>query len=283
MRRAIVFAAVALSVLAGCTTTSTVAPITTGNASWILTKAALDAVTANPQARARLSGARIFEILKGNEKPSTTVPVVPTVSFKSVTTLQNTLDGGRLRRGVRAVIYDAEHWAQTPADEQRDPAGSYQRAAAVAHAHGLIFIATPAMDLVNTAGKVSNPAQVFLARDIDGAAAKYADVVDIQAQSLERDTAAYKDFVVRATAQIASANQGATVLAGLSTNPHGWTITPDMLVSDMTAVAGSVSGFWLNIPDQGPDCPDCATPRPDVAVGALTDGRLATLGNLFGR
>ncbi|HEX4700543.1 MAG TPA: hypothetical protein VH352_00305 [Pseudonocardiaceae bacterium] len=276
MRRAValVIAAVAL---AGCTSTPT-APPTAGTASWILTKAALDAVTANPQARARLAGTRIFEILKGNEKPSTTVPVVPTLSFKSVATLQQTLDARTpQRRGVRAIIYDAEHWAQTPADEQRDPAGAYQRAATIAHAHGLIFIATPAMDLVNTTGRVSDPASVFLSRGIDGDAAKYADVVDIQAQSLERDTAAYQDFVVRATAQIRSANQGVTVIAGLSTNPHGWVITPDMLVSDMTAVAGSVSGFWLNIPDQGPDCADCATPRPDVAVGALTDGRLGTL------
>jgi hypothetical protein len=242
-------------------------PIT---ANWIFTKAALDAVTANPQAEARLAGARIFEILKGNERPSTEVPVVPTMSFKSVTTLRDTT----VRRGIRAVIYDSEHWAQTPPDEQRDPAAFYQQAAAIAHARGLIFVATPAMDLVNaTGGRAANPVQVFLARGIDGSVAKYADVVDIQAQSLERDPAAYRDFVARANDQINRANPAAAVVAGLSTNPHGAAITAGMLVSDMTAVAGAVSGFWLNIPDQGPNCADCATPRPDVAIGALTDGR----------
>jgi hypothetical protein len=270
VRRAVVLVVAAIA-LAGCTTTVSPTPVAHGTANWIFTKAALDAVTANPQARARLAGARIFEILKGNERPSTAVPVVPTMSFKSVTTLRDT----KLRRDVRAVIYDSEHWAQTPPDEQRDPAGFYQQAAAIAHAHGLIFVATPAMDLVNATGsRAANPAQVFLARDIDGSAAKYADVVDIQAQSLERDPTAYRDFVARATGQIRSANPGAAVVAGLSTNPHGAAITPAMLVSDMTAVAGAVSGFWLNIPDQGLNCTDCATPRPDVAVGALTDGRL---------
>ena len=278
MRRVVVLAVVAIA-LAGCTGTTT--PAGPPSANWIFTKAALDAVTADPSARARLSGARIFEILKGNERPSTAVPVVPTMSFKSVTTLRDTIGAGKLRRDVRAVIYDSEHWAQTPADEQRDPAGFYRQAAVLAHAHGLIFVATPAMDLVNASGsRTANPAQVFLARGIDGSAARYADVVDIQAQSLERDPAAYRDFVARATGQIRSANPAAAVVAGLSTNPHGAAITPGMLVSDMTAVAGAVSGFWLNIPDQGPNCTDCATPRPDVAVGALTDGRLGTL---FGR
>jgi hypothetical protein len=56
-----------------------------------------------------------------------------------------------------------------------------------------------------------------------------------------------------------------------------------MLVSDIAAVAASASGFWMNIPDLGPSCPDCNQPRPQVAVGALTDGRLATINNLFTR
>ena len=259
-------------------------PSPTGDtaASWIFTKQALDAVTANPQARARLSDARIFEILTQNEQPSMSVAVVPTVSFKSFATLRDTINSGRLRPGIRAVIYDSEHWAQTPSIEQLDPAGYYLQAATVVHAHGLIFIATPAMDLVNAAGgKAADPAQDFLARGIDGSVATYADVVDVQSQSLEEDTAAYRDFVLRAAAQIKSANPAVTVIAGLSTNPRDSAITSGMLVSDMTSVAGTASGFWLNIPDEGPGCGNCAAPRPDVAVGALTDSRLATLNNLF--
>lgn len=280
--------AVAAIALAGCTSTvaSEATPEATGpagnaGANWIFTKQALAAVTANPEAKARLSGSRIFEIVTQNEQPSTVVPVVPTVSFKSFTALQSAIDSGGLRSDVRAVIYDSEHWAQTPAAEQRDPASYYQQAAAVAHAHHLIFIATPAMDLVNATGKATDATKTFLTRDIDGAAAKYADVIDIQAQSLERNTTTYQQFVQQAAAQIRSANPHVAVIAGLSTNPHGSAITPDMLVSDMTAVSGVASGFWMNIPDQGTSCPNCATPRPDVAINTLTDARMAKLTTLF--
>lgn len=252
---------------------------TAGNrTSWILTKAALNALTADPHARARLSGAQVFEILTGNERPATAVPVVPTMSFKSFTDLDDTLSRGTLRPDIRAVIYDAEHWSKTPDDEQRDPATFYQRAAQLAHAHGLIFIATPAMDLVNAGGgKAADPAAAFVQRRIGAEAARFADVVDIQAQSLERDAKAYGSFVAQVSAQIRAVNPAATILAGLSTNPHGSAITPDMLVAAMLAGAGHVSGFWMNVPGKGSDCPKCNAPRPDVAVAALTDGRLAGL------
>ncbi|HEV3360895.1 MAG TPA: hypothetical protein VG247_29100 [Pseudonocardiaceae bacterium] len=259
------------------------APAASSAATWIFTKQALDSVTANPQARARLDGAHVYEILKAKQRPSTTVPVLPTVSFKSFATLKDTLDRGRLPRGTRAIIYDAEHWDQTPVDEQRDPASFYPQAAAIAHAHGLIFIATPAMDLTNVDGRSADPAATFLSENIDASAARDADVLDIQAQSLERDSSAYRDFVGRAARQARAANPAVTVLAGLSTNPPGSAVTPGMLVTDITAVAASTAGFWMNIPDLGPDCTDCSRSRPEVAVGALTDQRLATLANLFTR
>ncbi|MEZ0112244.1 hypothetical protein ABH920_006263 [Catenulispora sp. EB89] len=253
-----------------------------GRPSWILTKAALNALAADSHVRGQLAGAQIFEILTDAERPATVLPVVPTMSFKSFAVLEDTLDRGALRPDIRAVIYDAEHWAQTPTDEQRDPATFYQRAAQIAHAHGLIFIATPAMDLVNAGGgKAADPATAFVDRGIGADAARSADVVDIQAQSLERDAAAYRSFVTRVAAQIRAANPNVTVLAGLSTNPHGSAITPDMLVAAMLGAAGQVTGFWVNVPGKGSDCPKCNAPRPEVAVAALSDGRVARLAGVF--
>jgi hypothetical protein len=259
-------------------------PVANHAASWLFTKGALDSVIANPVAEARLTGAHVYEILSGRQKASTAVPVIPTVSFKSYATLAATIESGQLPSSIRAVIYDNEHWSKTPPEEQADPAGFYAKAAGVAHAHGLIFIATPAMDLVLSSGaKVTNAADTFLASGIIGASARDADVVDIQAQSQERDPAAYKDFVTKAAAQIKAANPKAAIMAGISTNPHGWTITPDMLIADITAVADVAPGFWVNIPMGGTECPDCATPKPDVAIGALSDGRLSTLHALFSK
>ncbi|WP_194924658.1 glycosyltransferase family 2 protein [Catenulispora pinisilvae] len=273
---------------AGCSTGGrpNTAPTVPGGkvqASWITTKAALKDLTADPDTRARLSGTRIFEILTGTERASTTVPVVPTMSFKSFATLQDTLDHGTLPPDIRAVIYDAEHWSQTPAAEQRDPASFYRQASALVRAHGLIFIATPAMDLVNASGaKATDPASAFLKANIAADAARNADVIDVQAQSLERDPAAYARFVSAAAAQARSANPAVTVLAGLSTNPHGSAVTPEMLVSAMVATAGQVSGYWMNVPGKGSDCPKCNAPRPDVAVAALRDSRVARLPDIFG-
>ncbi|WP_194913725.1 hypothetical protein [Catenulispora rubra] len=259
-----------------------VKPAGSGPLSWILTKVALNALIADSHVRAQLSGAQIFEILTGTERPATALAVVPTMSFKSFATLEDTLIRGTLRPDIRAVIYDAEHWAQTPTDEQRDPATFYQRAAQLAHAHGLIFIATPAMDLVNAdGGKAADPATAFVDRRIGADAAQSADVVDIQAQSLERDAAAYRSFVARVSAQIRAVNPKVTVLAGLSTNPHGSAITPDMLVAAMLGAAGQVTGFWMNVPGKGSDCPKCNAPQPDVAVAALSDGRMARLAEIF--
>ena len=52
-------------------------------------------------------------------------------------------------------------------------------------------------------------------------AGRAADVIELQAQSLERDAAAYASFVSTATSQAVAANPGVAVLAGLSTNPPG--------------------------------------------------------------
>jgi hypothetical protein len=30
-----------------------------------------------------------------------------------------------------------------------------------------------------------------------------------------------------------------------------------------------VAGYWLNIPGQGPRCPTCNAPQPDVAIQTL--------------
>jgi hypothetical protein len=89
-----------------------------------------------------------------------------------------------------------------------------------------------------------------------GAIAKVAGVVEIQAQSLERAPQTYRAFVRAAAAQARAANPHVTVLAGLSTNPPGPVVSSQQR---------GVAGFWLNVPGQGPRCPACNAPRPDLA------------------
>ena len=99
--------------------------------------------------------------------------------------------------------------------------------------------------------------------------AQVADVVELQAQSLERDTISYTSFVRAAAAQARSARPGVTVLAGLSSNPPGDPVTSQHLAGVIAATRSLVDGYWLNIPGQGPRCPTCGSPAPGVAQQAL--------------
>ncbi|HET9171316.1 MAG TPA: hypothetical protein VFN97_17895 [Actinospica sp.] len=170
-------------------------------------------------------------------------------------------------RGAEAVLYDVEDWAQTPKAQQQNPAEFESEGYRLARARGVVFIVAPAMDLVRVldpdgAGTV---AQRFLSLDLIGQAARYADIVDIQAQGLEGG-AQYASFVTAAARQARAANPGVKVLAGLSTNPSGRSISAAVLTQDANSVRGVVDGYWLNVPSSGSACPTCGTARPQVAV-----------------
>jgi len=96
-----------------------------------------------------------------------------------------------------------------------------------------------------------------------------ADIVEVQAQSLERSPAAYAAFAREAAGQARSARPGVTVLAGLSTNPPGSVVGSQQLAAAIRASWPGVDGYWLNIPVPGPRCPGCNPARPDVGIEAL--------------
>ena len=142
------------------------------------------------------------------------------------------------------------------------------RAAAVAYAHGLRFTVTPALNLSTALnpGRREPRWRQFPGLNLLGPLARAADVVELQAQSLERDTATYTAFVQAATSQASAANPRVTVLAGLSTNPPGAPVDSRCLTAAIQATRSMVDGYWLNIPGQGPRCPACNAPRPDIAI-----------------
>ncbi len=92
-----------------------------------------------------------------------------------------------------------------------------------------------------------------------------AGVVEVQAQSLERDPRTYRAFVRAAVAQARAANPHVSVLAGLSTNPPGPAVSSGELAAAIRATSAAVAGYWLNVPGQGPRCPSCHAPRPGLA------------------
>jgi hypothetical protein len=239
---------------------------------WMLTKSALSQMLSNPSVDAKLKRTRIDEVLQPGQQPLSGADATPVVSFSSVAKLRSTLAAGGLPTGTQAVLYDPEVWAYTPAAEQRDPVLAAAQAAGMARSHGLKIIVAPAMNLASALDPGSSAPRwrTLLDLHIIGPMARVADTVELQAQSLERDPAAYATFVREAAAQARAANPKVTVLAGLSTNPPGAAVDSQQLTAAIRASRADVDGYWLNIPGSGPRCPGCNAGQPELGAAVLS-------------
>lgn len=171
---------------------------------------------------------------------------------------------------VVVVLYDPESWSMTPRVEQRDPVAAVCRAAAMAHAHDKLLIATPAVDLLRVAepgaARHGHRYRAFERTGWIGAMAKCADGIEIQAQGAEANPALFETFVDTEARQARAANPHVRVLAGISTNPDGRRVSARQLLDAVRAARADVDGFWLNIPAGGAYCPRCGKPQPRVAL-----------------
>ena len=188
---------------------------------------------------------------------------VSSASWASEAQFATDLASGAIATDVRAVMYDPERWPPTPEAEQRDPVAAIQAFSAAARGAGYQVIITPHPNLVTVpdavcgAGPEESQEEAFLRCGITGAAARVADVVEVQAQYLETDTARYADLVRRAADQARAANPAVRVISGLSTR---FAATSQTLVDAWTAVRGTVDGHYMAVPEQI---------RPEVAAGFL--------------
>jgi hypothetical protein len=237
---------------------------------WLLTRRALAQVTADETVAARLARTRVYELIQAGQSPLARAGALPAVTFASAAAL-----AGAVRRGLpphtQAVLYDPEAWSFTPVTEQRDPVGAAALAARAARAAGLQLIVAPALNLttVLAPGSKVPRSDLFLELGLPGKLARHADVLELQAQSLERDSGGYAAFVTAAAAQARAARPELGVLAGVSTNPPGAQVDASQVVAAIRAVRPVIDGFWLNVPGPGPRCPTCNPIRPDIAVDAL--------------
>ena len=280
-------AAILACALAGCAGQTASAPSAGSSASsgpvdpggqraprgtWMLTRSALSRMLSEPSVAAKLERARIDELLQPGQQPLSGVDATPVVSFSSVATLRTALAGNGLPAGTQAILFDPEVWAYTPAAEQRDPVLAAAQAAELARSRGLRVIVAPAMNLTTVLDPGSSGPrwQTFLNLGLIGSMARVAGTVELQAQSLERDPAAYAAFVREAAEQARAANPNVTVLAGLSTNPPGTAVDSQQLTAAVQASRSDVEGYWLNIPGSGPRCPTCNSGQPQLGAAVLS-------------
>jgi len=240
---------------------------------WLVTRSALAQLVASPAVRQRLTDAQVYEILQPGQQLLGGVSARAVVTFSSAAALVDAVRSGQVPSNAYGVLYDPENWSFTPASEQRDPVAATRQAAQAAHARGLKLLVAPALNLTSVlvpgSGAHGSRGQQFLNLRLAARLAQVADVVELQAQSLERSTATYTSFVRAAAAQARAARSGVTVLAGLSSNPSGPPVTSQQLTDVIQATRSMVDGYWLNIPGQGARCPNCSAPAPGVAQQAL--------------
>jgi hypothetical protein len=239
---------------------------------WLLHGPGAAAIMADPVASQLLDNAQPFvmvgRLIRG-APPAWNATLF--AAFSSIRAIASALDRGALMPGVRGIMYDNERWRFTPQEEQQNPNLFHRQAAEMVHAHGLMFLTAPAVNLVAaTVPEGGNRRyDAFLQMGIAAEAARYADVIDIQAQGSERDTAKYANFVRQAAAQARQANPNVVVLAGISTQPNGQQVTADDILRSIAATRDAVDGYWFNIPQPSPYCPRCTEFRPDIAIEVL--------------
>lgn len=175
--------------------------------------------------------------------------VHPVESFPSEAAIASALDHGLVPKDVVGIGFDDESWSLTPASERADPTAAVKAASQIVHSHGLEYLQLG--NLPVNSSKVGG--------------AKYAAVVDIQAQSRERDTARYAAYVKALAAQARQFNPHVIVLAGISTNPTGPPVTASELFDALQATHKVVDGYWFNLPSPGKACPRCNPANIEVA------------------
>ena len=205
---------------------------------------------------------------------SSLAPCIPNANltpvFQDETQLESAINNGNLPAGAQAVMYDCEKWSLTPYNQQQHPGYWYQRAANAAHAAGLLLIAAPGTNLADVVNPGTGPQwQRFLSAYIAKTLGQYVDVYDLQAQSLEADVGSYESYVQEASRQVLAGNPNAVVLSGLSTNPNGNVQPASALLAAAQAVQDYVTGWWINDPASGPQCPNCSGPYPQTVVDFL--------------
>jgi hypothetical protein len=247
---------------------SAASPASTGTTHWLIGTSGISKLdgVAGPGTVARYLDGPQTTVITTASIPSSVAGwhVTFALDTRSLAEIQNGISGGLSPR-ISEILYDPEDWSFTPLAEQQNVGASTARAASIAHGAGLQLIVAPATDLA----KVEAPGQSFLQTDDLAKVATSANVVEIQAQGMERHSSQYAAYIAQAIVQVRSANPSAPIYAGLSTNPSGGPVTAAELISDVNLTKSRVMGYWLNIPSPSASCPRCAAPNPKIALDLL--------------
>jgi hypothetical protein len=239
---------------------------------WILNGPALAVFATDPFTKALFANTQPFVVER--KGLSVDIPAswgaLKTQIFPSYRAFARAVANDKIDPLTKAILYDNEAWQFTPQEEQDDLADYAQRFADLAHQKGYLAIVTPAINLVRTKGTPGEKRfDTFLRLNVPAAAAKYADVYEIQAQGSQVPANVFASYVTMAARQARAANPKVLVLAGISTGPSGQKMSAGEIVAAINATRTVVDGYWFNVPQQSEYCPKCGEFRPDLAIDVL--------------
>jgi len=240
-----------------------------GAASWMVSENGAKGFLAAAPAAAQLLFNTPYSFVTGTGVADTTqlgVPnAVPTATFTNEARLAAAVNANQLPPGTVAVQY-APGSPVTPRNQLTDPANAFQQASLVTHAHGLLLIGAPSLNVVRATAphlEVVKRTSRFLQRKIAAAAARYSDVYVIQAQTLEQTPSRFSAFVRQAAAQAVNAHGSVEILTEVRSGAGRSAPTTPMLEQDLSGAGSAVSGYVLS---------DSASTQPapgDAALGLI--------------
>jgi hypothetical protein len=144
------------------------------------------------------------------------------IGFASWAEAEGQLPG--LTGQIEIVAYNAEHWKQTPKEEQKNLPATVQRAAEFAHAQGFQFMFSP---------------DRRFAQEHVSEVAPYVDIIGLQGQRLQEDPQAFAAWMNEMISAARASNPEVQIYAqvGATQGP-----APQMLAA-LQAVAGEIDGI----------------------------------------
>jgi hypothetical protein len=164
-----------------------------------------------------------------------------TLLYPSYAAFEQAANSGVIGKGIDAVIYDNEHWEQTPEIEKRNASEYAKKFERLAHHLGLTFIAAPT--------------RKFFAGD-----ARYADIVDVQLQDREAHTKSYAKALDHDVKVAHHENPDVKVVCQITSSVRHLDPTHTgrghegirKAEHDVVANAPNVDGFWGYVYQQNP-------------------------------
>jgi hypothetical protein len=171
-----------------------------------------------------------------------------TMLFPSFESFHAAHKAGSLPKNLDAVVYDNEHWQQTPLKEKEHASHFAKKFGELAAQLGLTYIAAPT--------------RKFFAAD-----ARYADIVDVQLQDREAHTGSYAKALQHDAALAKRENPDVKVVGQITSSVRHLDPTHsgrghegiEKAEHDVTANADEVDGFWGYVYQQNEPSIDAGT------------------------